>query len=273
MIRSQMDDLKYMVAKKALEYIQDRRVIGIGSGTTINHFIDILGENQSRYQRYIFVPASNESRKRLESYEFNCARISQVKTIPVYIDGADEVDPKGYLIKGGGGALYREKLIASKSKKFVCLVHDQKMVERLGTRFRLPIEVSKKSLDYVVDEIAKLGGKSTQRKEKKTILKRITNKVQEFEEDYVTDNGNFIIDVEGLNIRSPVTMERTLNNICGVMENGIFAKRVPNTILIVRGDGNVSEWDVDGDKKQQIKEAIKNSKKNWSNSNSQIKGG
>lgn len=210
------DTLKKQVAKAALEYVQDNAIIGIGSGTTVNYFIEALGSIKHKIKGA--VAASIASEKKLKSLNIPIYDLNAVDELPVYIDSADEFNASKYLIKGGGGALTREKIIASAAKQFICMVEERKEVRVLGT-FPLPVEVIPMARGLVARKIVKLGG------------------MPEYRAGFVTDNGNIILDVHQLDLTQPVTIEEKLNNISGVVCNGIFACRPADIILIATNDG------------------------------------
>ena len=205
------DDEKREAARAALRYIEGARIVGVGTGSTVKHFIDALAERKGSIDGT--VSSSEQSTRQLAGYGIPVLDLNDVDTIPVYVDGADECDPGKHLIKGGGGALTREKIIAAVARKFVCIIDAGKRVEMLG-KFPLPIEVIPMARSYVAREIARRGGKPVWR------------------ENFVTDNGNAILDVHGWQIADPVAMERDLNQIAGVVTVGLFAGRPADVVLI-----------------------------------------
>jgi len=209
------DELKEQVAKSALEYIKGLSIIGVGTGSTVNFFIDMLAAHKDDIDGA--VSSSEATTERLKKVGINVIELNDAGTIEVYIDGADEVDPSKNLIKGGGGAQTREKIIAAASKKFVCIVDNTKTVDVLG-KFPLPVEVIPMARSYVAREMVKLGGQPVWR------------------ENYITDNGCEILDVHNLEITNPVEMERIINDIVGVVTVGLFAQRAADVVLI--GNGN-----------------------------------
>lgn len=211
------DELKKQAAEAALEYIVPGEVLGIGTGSTVNHFIDFLAKVKSKIDGT--VSSSEASTKRLQEYGIPVFDLNSVGELSIYVDGADETNEHLHLIKGGGGALTREKIIAAASNKFVCIADEGKLVPVLG-KFPLPVEVVPMARSYVAREITKLGGKP------------------ELREGFVTDNGNVILDVYNLEIVEPVKLERTMNNIVGVVTVGIFAQR-PADVLILGGSGGI----------------------------------
>ncbi len=211
------DDKKKAVAEAALEYVSQGDIVGVGTGSTANFFIDALAAIKSRIDGT--VASSEASAKRLKSHGIQVMDLNAVDAVPVYVDGADESTRHRHLIKGGGGALTREKIVAAVAEKFVCIVDDSKLVDRLGS-YPLPVEVIPLARSYVARKIRALGGQPEWRK------------------DFVTDNGNAILDVKNLEILNPTELESELNQITGVVTNGIFAIR-PADVLLVGGDGGV----------------------------------
>lgn len=205
------DEMKKAVAKAAIAYIEDGTVVGVGTGSTANYFIDFLAEIKHRIEGA--VASSEATRKRLASHGIPVFDLNTVDEIPVYVDGADEFDPNLCLIKGGGGAMTREKIVAAVAKKFVCIADASKKVSVLGS-FPLPVEVVPMARSYVARELVKLGGDPVYR------------------EGFVTDNGNIILDVHNLQIAQPVKMEEAINNIVGVVTVGLFAKRGADVVLM-----------------------------------------
>ncbi len=211
------DEKKQLVAKKALEYILPDTIIGIGTGSTANYFIDALATIKHKIEGT--VASSNATAERLKSYGIPVFDLNGVDDISVYIDGADESNRYLHLIKGGGGALTREKIVAAASQRFVCIADDSKLVDVLG-QFPLPIEVIPMAQSYVARQIVKLGGQPVWR------------------EGFKTDNGNIILDVHHLSISEPVKLEKQLDEITGVVTNGLFASR-PADILLLGSDRGV----------------------------------
>jgi len=210
------DEMKKMVAQAALDYVQTGTVIGIGTGSTANHFIDSLAGIKHRIDGT--VASSKASAERLKAHGIPVLDLNSVDEISVYIDGADESNHHLHLIKGGGGALTREKIVAAASRKFVCIADESKLVDILGA-FPLPIEVIPMARSYVARELVKLGGQPVYR------------------EGYTTDNGNIILDVHNLQIMEPVRLEEDLNNIPGVVTVGIFARRPADVLLLGTREG------------------------------------
>ena len=206
------DEKKRNVAEAALAHVPDEDiVVGVGTGSTANYFIDALAARRARLSGA--VASSEASAARLRSHGIPVLELNSVADIPIYVDGADEATRDRHLVKGGGGALTREKIVAQASTKFVCILDDTKLVTRLGA-FPLPVEVIPMARSFVARELLKLGG------------------VPEWRAGFVTDNGNLILDVHKLDITDPVALEQTLNNIPGVVTNGLFARRPADVLLI-----------------------------------------
>lgn len=210
------DQKKNKVAESALDYIESGQIIGIGSGTTVHALINKLGTIKSKIEAV--VSSSELTTKMVKEKKIRVIELRESGMLPLYIDGADESNDKRQLIKGGGGALTREKIIANSSEKFLCLIDDSKYVKTLGS-FPLPIEVIKMSQSMVALEMIKLGGRPVYRN------------------DFITDNGNIILDVHGLEILEPMALEQKINNIPGVVTNGLFAMRGADNLLISGDDG------------------------------------
>ena len=211
------DEKKKQAALAALKYVRAGTLIGIGTGSTVNLFIDALGASTVRVSGA--VSSSNASTTRLEKVGIRVMDLNEVGSLEVYIDGADEATRDRHLIKGGGAALTREKIIAAASKQFVCVVDDSKLVTTLG-RFPLPVEVIPMARRYVSDALTNLGGRPIWR------------------QNVTTDNGNHILDVHDLAITDPVALEREINQIVGVVTVGLFAKRGAD-VLIIAGDKGI----------------------------------
>jgi ribose 5-phosphate isomerase A len=205
------DEQKQAVARAALEYVVDDAWIGVGSGSTANFFIDELAKIKGRIKGA--VASSVKTAERLAAHGIPLDELNNTGDLAVYIDGADEVTGHGAMIKGGGGALTREKIVAAASRKFVCIVDASKLVPVLGT-FPLPVEVIPMARSYVARELLRLGGQPTLR------------------QGFTTDNGNVILDVHGMAITNPVEMESTINQITGVVTVGLFARRGASVILL-----------------------------------------
>ncbi len=210
------DELKKAVAKAALEYVEAGSIIGIGTGSTANHFIDYLADMKHKIDAT--VASSEASAERLRGHGILVEDLNMVDDISIYVDGADETTEHLHLIKGGGGALTREKIVAAASRKFICICDDSKLVPMLG-QFPLPIEVIPMARSYVARELVKLGGQPVYR------------------EGCITDNGNIILDVHGLQIMNPVELEEQLNMLAGVVTNGLFAKRPADVLLLGTANG------------------------------------
>lgn len=207
------DEEKRQSARQALEYVEEGSIVGVGTGSTVAFFIDALADMKDRIEGA--VSSSEQSTRQLKQHGIPVLDLNSAGTLPVYIDGADECDPHNRLIKGGGGALTREKIIAAASRKFVCVIDAGKQVDILG-KFPLPVEVIPMARSYVGREIVARGGQPVWR------------------ENAVTDNGNWILDVHNLSIVDPVGLEREFNQIPGVVTVGLFAAR-PADIVIVGG--------------------------------------
>jgi len=210
------DDLKKQAAEAALPYVKDCRILGVGTGSTVNHFIDLLAPIKHRFEGA--VSSSEASTVRLQALGIPIVDLNAVGSLDVYIDGADEINSNLELIKGGGGALTREKIIAAASRQFVCIADQSKLVSRLGA-FPLPIEVIPMARSYVAREIIALGGHPVWR------------------ESFITDNGNIILDIQRLDILEPMKLENTLNNITGVVTVGLFANRAADTVILASEQG------------------------------------
>lgn len=207
------DRRKQIAAEAALEYIHDGMTIGVGTGSTVNFFIDGLAARKLRIKA---VSSSEASTSRLKKHGFDVLDLNSTGNLDIYVDGADETDDHLRLIKGGGGALTREKIVAAASLRFVCIVDETKLVKVLG-KFPLPVEVIPMARSYVARQLVKLGGQP---------ILRV---------GFTTDNGNPILDVHNLNITDPVALETEINQIVGVVSVGLFARR-PADILIIGGD-------------------------------------
>lgn len=206
-----IEDMKKQAARAALDYVTTGMVLGVGTGSTVHYFIEELAKIKSRIEAV--VASSIATEKRLKQHGFSVADLNSVNNLPLYVDGADEFNPYLSLIKGGGGALTREKILAASAKLFICIVDQRKQVDILG-QFPLPIEVIPMARGYVAREMVKLGGDP------------------EYRLGFTTDNGNIILDVHNLNISEPVKMEHRINNIVGVVANGIFAERGADKVLM-----------------------------------------
>lgn len=211
-----LEKKKLAAAKGALDYIQAGDVVGVGTGSTANHFIDALAGIKGKIDGT--VASSEATARRLKEHGIQVLDLNSVSSLPVYVDGADEATSHRHLIKGGGGALTREKIVAGVSEKFVCIADDTKLVDTLGA-FPLPVEVIPMARSHVARQLVKHGG------------------VPELREGYKTDNSNLILDVHNLEILNPVDKERELNNIAGVVTVGIFALRPADILVLGEGSG------------------------------------
>ncbi|WP_050465641.1 ribose-5-phosphate isomerase RpiA [Herbaspirillum autotrophicum] len=214
------DELKQAVARAAIEYVVDGEIVGVGTGSTANFFIDELGKIKHRIKGA--VASSEVTAERLRGHGITVFDLNEVDSMPVYIDGADEITPQGAMIKGGGAALTREKIVASVAQKFICIADGSKLVDVLG-KFPLPVEVIPMAQSVVARKLASLGCEARLRlKDGKPL---------------VTDNGCYIIDVIGLAITDPVALEASINNIVGVVTVGLFARQGANVCLLGTADG------------------------------------
>jgi ribose 5-phosphate isomerase A len=210
------DEMKRAAAQEAVKYLSKGDIVGVGTGSTANYFIEEL----SAWGGAIGAIASSEATaRRLESCGIPVLNLNEVEEFGVYVDGADEINHKLEMVKGGGGALTREKIVAAVAQTFICIVDETKVVDVLG-RFPLPVEVVPMAASYVLRVIRGLGGNPQIRK------------------DFVTDNGNIILDVHGMSIENAAEIEQTLNNIVGVVTNGLFAHR-PANLMVVGGQNGV----------------------------------
>jgi ribose 5-phosphate isomerase A len=212
-------ELKQAAAQAALKYVVEDKVVGVGSGSTVNFFIDALATFKGRIEGA--VAASEASAQRLRQHGIRVFDLNSVNELPVYIDGADEVTEHLHMVKGGGGALTREKIVAAVAAKFVCICDASKRVGVLG-RFPLPVEVIPIARSYIGREIVKRGGSP------------------ELRQNFTTDNGNLILDCHGLTILNPPELEADLNNLAGLVTNGIFARRRADVLLLAESSGNIA---------------------------------
>lgn len=210
------DELKKRAAEAAMDYVSGVSIVGVGTGSTVNHFIDLLADIKHKIEGA--VSSSEASTRRLKSLGIPILDLNSVDELDVYVDGADEINPQLQLIKGGGGALTREKIVAAVSRQFVCIADETKYVPVLG-RFPLPVEVIPMAQSYVARELVALGGQPRLR------------------DDFVTDNGNRILDVHNLEILKPMELESTINNLAGVVTVGLFAQRSADVVLLAGKDG------------------------------------
>ena len=205
------DELKQAVAREAIKHVVEDAVIGVGTGSTANFFIDELARMKNRIAGA--VASSERSAERLKRHGIRVLDLNSVDELPVYIDGADEITEHLAMIKGGGGALTREKIVAAVARKFVCIADESKLVPVLG-KFPLPVEVIAMARAYVARQMVKLGGQPKLR------------------QGFATDNGNIVLDVWGLSILNPVELETAVNNIAGVVTSGLFARRGADVLLL-----------------------------------------
>lgn len=205
------DELKQAVAREAIKHVVEDSVVGVGTGSTANFFIDELARIKGRITGA--VASSDRSAERLKGHGIRLFDLNSVNELPVYVDGADEVTEHLAMIKGGGGALTREKIVAAVARKFVCIADESKLVPVLG-KFPLPVEVIPMARAYVARQMVKLGGQPQLR------------------EGFTTDNGNVVLDVRGLSILNPVDLESAVNDIAGVVSNGLFARRGADVLLL-----------------------------------------
>ncbi|HRH91472.1 MAG TPA: ribose-5-phosphate isomerase RpiA [Agitococcus sp.] len=210
------DQLKRAVAEAALAYVEKDEILGVGTGSTANFFIDALASMKQHIPAA--VASSKATAERLQKIGIEVVDLNSVDSLSIYVDGADEVNSHLHMIKGGGGALTREKIVAAVAKKFICIADTSKKVDVLGA-FPLPVEVIPMARSYVARELVKLGGSPVYR------------------QGFVTDNGNVILDTYNLSIVNPVELETTLNQIVGVVTNGLFAKRGADVLLLGAADG------------------------------------
>ena len=208
------DELKLQVAQAAVKYVESG-IIGVGTGSTANFFIDELAKVKSKIEGA--VASSDATAERLRSHGIEVFDLNNIDGMDIYVDGADEITEHMHMLKGGGGALTREKIVAANAKTFVCICDESKYVPVLG-KFPLPVEVLLMARSYVARELVKLGGQPKLR-------------------DFTTDNSNIILDVHGLNILDPIEMEAKINQIVGVVTNGLFAARPANILLLATNDG------------------------------------
>lgn len=214
---SSTEEKKRRAAQAAMQYVEPGMVIGVGTGSTVNHFIEALAAR--RHDIAGAVSSSEASTRRLRAAGIEVLELNSTGDLPLYVDGADEANPQLQLIKGGGGALTREKIVAAASRKFVCIVDDSKLVDVLG-RFPLPVEVIPMARSLVARQLVRLGGQPVWR------------------EGVVTDNGNVILDVHHLEILDPPALETEINQLAGVVTVGLFARR-PADVLVVAGEHGI----------------------------------
>ena len=227
------DQLKQLVAQAARDEVLQLpagQVLGVGTGSTVNCFIDAIAPHKSHFAGT--VSSSNASTERLLKHGFTVLDPNDVVQLPVYVDGADEIDPQGNMIKGGGGALTREKIIASIANQFLCICDASKQVPILG-HFPLPVEVMPMACAIVTRELEKIGGKVTLRLQKNT--REDLNQTPS--QPFITDNGGWILEVSGLSINNPPALEAQINQIAGVLTVGIFAKEKADVLLVSNSTG------------------------------------
>ena len=210
-------EMKKIAAQAALQFVKPDMIVGVGSGSTVNCFIEALSSMKDEIKGA--VAASKNSEELLKKHGIEVFSANDVAGLDIYVDGADEINPQKMMIKGGGAALTREKIVAALAKNFICIVDSSKQVDVLGSTFPLPIEVIPMARSQVARKLVALGG------------------APEYREGVVTDNGNIILDVHNFEILNPVEMEKKLNNIAGVVTNGVFALRPADTVIVGTPDG------------------------------------
>lgn len=210
-------EMKKIAAQAALQFVKPDMIVGVGSGSTVNCFIEALGTLKDQIKGA--VAASKNSEALLRQQGIEVFSTNDVSGLDIYVDGADEINPHKMMIKGGGAALTREKIVAALAKNFICIVDSSKQVDVLGSTFPLPIEVIPMARSQVARKLVTLGG------------------APEYREGVVTDNGNIILDVHNFEILNPVEMEKELNNIAGVVTNGVFALHPADTVIVGTPDG------------------------------------
>ena len=210
-------EMKKIAAQAALQFVKPEMIVGVGSGSTVNCFIEALGSMKDEIKGA--VAASKNSEELLKKHGIEVFSANDVTSLDIYVDGAEEINPQKMMIKGGGAALTREKIVAALAKNFICIVDSSKQVDVLGSTFPLPVEVIPMARSQVARKLVALGG------------------APEYREGVVTDNGNIILDVHNFEILNPVEREKELNNIAGVVTNGIFALRPANTVIVGTPNG------------------------------------
>ncbi|WP_233141954.1 ribose-5-phosphate isomerase RpiA [Aggregatibacter actinomycetemcomitans] len=210
-------EMKKIAAQAALQFVKPKMIVGVGSGSTVNCFIEALGALKNQIKGA--VAASKKSEELLRQQGIEVFSTNDVSGLDIYVDGADEINPQKMMIKGGGAALTREKIVAALAKNFICIVDSSKQVDVLGSTFPMPIEVIPMARSQVARKLVALGG------------------APEYREGVVTDNGNIILDVHNFEIMNPVAMEKELNDIAGVVTNGIFALRSADTVIVGTPNG------------------------------------
>lgn len=223
MMKKEMDALKHQVAQVALSYVKPNMILGIGTGSTVDCFISALAQSSLPLQAV--VSSSRATTVRLRAHGIAVMDLNAVTPpLPLYVDGADEVDPLGNLIKGGGAAMTAEKIVAAAADQFLCLIDASKQVKKLGQRAPVPVEVLPMARSFVARAIVALNGRP------------------EWREGVYTDHGNVILDVYHWNLDAPYALSKTLNTIPGVVEHGLFVEYKPNRVLCAHQDGTVSLW-------------------------------
>lgn len=210
-------EMKKLAAQEALKFVQPDTIVGVGSGSTVNCFIEALGSMRDEIKGAVAASKASEELLRQQGIEVFSA--NDVSSLDIYVDGADEINPQKMMIKGGGAALTREKIVASLAKKFICIVDSSKLVDVLGSTFPLPVEVIPMARSQVARKLVALGGSP------------------EWREGVITDNGNVILDVHNFAIMNPIEMEKELNNVAGVVTNGIFALNAAHTVIVGTPEG------------------------------------
>lgn len=211
-----MSELKIKAAKAALSFVKEDMIVGVGTGSTANFFIQELATMKQRIDAC--VASSKATEEKLRAAGLPVIDLNSAYEVPIYVDGADEVTARGEMIKGGGGAHTREKIVASVAKQFICIVDESKLKGHLGD-FPVAVEVLPMARSFVARQLVRLGGDP------------------QYREGFTTDNGNIILDVFNMDLVDPVAMEQAIKLIPGVVDNGIFAKRLANKILVARADG------------------------------------
>ena len=217
------EEKKKLAAAAALDYVKPGTIVGVGTGSTVNHFIDLLAEKVGKDIKAA-VSSSEASTQRMQQHGLEVKDLNNIGSMSIYVDGADESNHQLHLIKGGGGALTREKIVAAASDQFICIADDSKLVDTLGA-FPLPVEVIPMARNLVASQLTQLGGEPIWR------------------EGFVTDNGNHILDVKGLSITDALAMETQINQLAGVVTVGLFAHRGAD-VLILGGDDGVRTMEV-----------------------------
>ena len=210
-------EMKKLAAQEALKFVQPDTIVGVGSGSTVNCFIEALGTMRDEIKGAVAASKASEELLRQQGIEVFSA--NDVSSLDIYVDGADEINPQKMMIKGGGAALTREKIVASLAKKFICIVDSSKLVDVFGSTFPLPVEVIPMARSQVARKLVALGGSP------------------EWREGVITDNGNVILDVHNFAIMNPIEMEKELNNVAGVVTNGIFALNAAHTVIVGTPEG------------------------------------